>query len=184
VEPDHRVTQLNILERKLGFKNLGLIHLPEKTARLYAAFPEDFYYTTTSKKIACDTSAFPIIYLHFPSYPQDIVVENWLKEMDQLLERAAPGVIISTFAPHYQFSSNARRMQALWFKKNKKRLANLCLGMIRVTKDKDLIQKITSAAMRKGMPFICIPVSTMLDAKNVALGLIAQFRNTLIHEAI
>lgn len=182
VEPDHRVRQLDILEKKLGFKNLGFLQLPEKKATLYAALPQDFYFTTTSQEIKCDTSAFPIIYLHFPSYPKDEIVYAWLNAMEELLDRAMPGVVISTFAANYQFSSDARRAQALWFKKNKKRLANLCLGMVRVTKDKNLIQKITSAAMRKGMPFICIPVATLFDAKNVALGLLAQFRNTSIHE--
>lgn len=43
VEPNHRMQQMSILERKLGFSNLGFIKLPEKKAILYAAEAEHFY---------------------------------------------------------------------------------------------------------------------------------------------
>jgi acetyl CoA:N6-hydroxylysine acetyl transferase len=172
VEPDHQVKPMTILERKLGFNNLGLIQLPDKTATLYAALKPHFYKVNpdqsletqnTSKTILCDIKEWPLVRFHFGSNPTDDAVIRWLEELDILLKISEPCVVLSTFSENYQFTTDARRYQAVWFKKNKDKLSTYCLGMVRVTEDLDLIKKITSSAMRKGMPFHCIPVSTLSE---------------------
>lgn len=168
VEPNHQVAQFSILERKLGFSNLGPIKLPEKIATLYAATAQAFY------TIPCDAQAWPLLRMHFPSYPSDQAVAKWLADLDHLLQRQQPCVVISTFSEHYQFPQTARRQQALWFKRNKDLLKAYCLGMVRVTKDTEMIAKITSNAMREGMPFACIPADDITSAEKIANDLLKQ----------
>jgi len=168
VEPNQNTKQFTILETKLNFSNLGLIRMPEKIASLYAVVPFHFY------KIDCDPKDWPVVRMHFPDTPSDNAVDHWLSEVDKLLERASPCVVISTFSPHYQFSTHARRMQALWFKQNKKLLNAYCLGMVRVTTDQNMIDKITSHAMREGMPFFCFPAKDIVEAEQIADGLLKR----------
>lgn len=168
VEPNHKVVQFSILERKLGFANLGLVKLPEKTAVLYAGNPEHFY------DITCDDQEWPLLRMHFPNSPSDKAVNKWLQDMDKLLLKQQPCAVISTFGKHYQFSPSARRQQALWFKRNKDLLKAYCLGMVRVTKDPEMIAKISSNAMREGMPFVCIPAGDLKEAEKIANHLLQQ----------
>lgn len=118
--------------------------------------------------ISCKIQDWPIVRMHFPNNPTDVAVESWLNEIDIILERKNPCVVISTFDEHYQFSPEARKKQALWFKRAKAKLNQFCLGMVRVTHDEEMIKKITSNAMRQGMPFICTPASTLLEAEFIA----------------
>jgi hypothetical protein len=48
-----------------------------------------------------------------------------------------------------------------WFKQHKPLLAKYCCAMLRVTNDAEMIAKLNSPAMTKGMPFRCIPVQTL-----------------------
>ncbi len=160
LEPNKEVAALNILERKLGFSNLGNLELPEKVATLYAITHQDFYLHNPSK-ISCDLNRWPIIRLHFPSFPSDDAVDCWIRELDEILLRREPYVAISTFDREYQFSQQARKAEMAWFKRHKPLLAKYCRAMLRVTNDTEMIAKLNSPAMAKGMPFRCIPVQTL-----------------------
>jgi RimJ/RimL family protein N-acetyltransferase len=179
VEPNHKVQQLTILERKLGFTNLGLLQLPEKTATLYAADAASFYQRypftmpSTQQGIHCDAAEWPLLRLHFNDHPRDDDVKSWLANVDILLARRERFVVISTFGEHYQYSPAARRYQALWFKQNTDALAS-CIAMVRVTRDAEMRAKITSNAMRKGMPFVCIPAHSIPEAEAIAARLIRK----------
>ena len=181
VEPNQKVEQLTILQRKLGYHILGSVKLPEKTATLYAVEAADFYSLyphvpgpapTEHNKIHCDISEWPLVRIHFPDHPQDEDVRHWLQEIDGILSQRQLCVAICTFAEHYQFTTSARRYQALWFKNNIELLAASCLAMVRVTRDQDMIAKITSNAMRQGMPFICIPAHSVKEAEYIAQRLL------------
>lgn len=180
VEPHCDVKQFTILERKLGFSNNGYLSLPEKKAILYAAYSENFYGRYPKKRmetLSCDVTRWPIIRMHFPRSPTDKMVEMWLNELDLLLKRIEHCVVISTFDSDYQFSVEARRKQALWFKRNKTWLHLYCIGMVRVTNDPEIIRKIKAPAMRKGMPFVCIPARSLHEAEHVANQLLLEFDN-------
>lgn len=183
VEPNREVRQLTILERKLGFANLGEVKLPEKIATLYAVDAAQFYRINPlvlrikqleQTQIHCDTSDWPLVRIHFPDHPQEEDVKQWLHECEMILARDERCVVLATFAEHYQFSASARRYQALWFKRNVARLAASCIAMLRVTRDLQMIGKITTNAMRKGMPFICIPASSVNSAEDIARRLLAN----------
>lgn len=160
LEPNIEVSALSILERKLGFSNLGNLELPEKVAILYVITHQDFYQYNPSE-ITCDLSNWPIVRLHFPSFPSDEAVDCWIRELDEVLLRQEPYVVISTFDREYQFSQQARKVEMAWFKRHKSLLAKYCRGMLRVTNDAEMIAKLNSPAMAKGMPFRCIPVQTL-----------------------
>ena len=160
LEPNAEVSALSILERKLGFSNLGNLELPEKVATLYAITHHNFYKHNPSE-IACDLSNWPIIKLHFPSFPSDEAVDCWIRQLDEILLRQESYVVISTFDREYQFSQQARKVEMAWFKRNKPLLAKYCCAMLRVTNDTEMIAKLSSPAMEKGMPFRCIPVQTL-----------------------
>jgi hypothetical protein len=82
--------------------------------------------------------------------------------------------VISTFAEHYHFSQAGRRQQAIWYKKIKERLARYCLGMIRVTRDELIIQRLRNPAIAKGIPFPCIVVDDLSQANQRARQLLQQ----------
>lgn len=159
LEPNKEVAALNMLERKLGFSNLGYLKLPEKMATLYAITHQDFYRHNPSE-IICDINSFPILRLHFPSFPSDDAVNCWIRELDKVLLHHESYVVISTFDREYQFSQTARKVEMAWFKQHKPLLAKYCRAMLRVTTDTEMIAKLNSSAMKKGMPFRCIPVSS------------------------
>jgi hypothetical protein len=124
--------------------------------------------------IHCDTVQWPLLRIHFPGYPRDEDVTRWLVECDTLLARQSSFLVISTFAKHYQFSQAARRQQAIWYKKIKGQLAQYCLGMIRVTRDEPLIQRLRNPAVAKGIPFPCIVVDDLPQANHQAQQLLQQ----------
>lgn len=163
IEPDINVKQLYGIENKLGFTNLGQLILPEKTATLYAIEKEQFYRKNPSI-IGYDDSKLPLLFLHFPSYPDDLQVEKWLERLNQITRTKTPYVVISTFDDNYQFSQEARKLEMRWFKQNKPVLAEYCLAMLRVTTDVDMIEKLNSPAMANGMPFRCIPIASKEEA--------------------
>lgn len=177
IEPNVEVKQLEVLERKLGFANLGKLHLPEKTANLFAINQEQFYLHNTSK-IGCNITSWPIVRLHFPSYPSDASVQQWLSKLDSIIERGSRCVAISTFDANYQFSQNARKLEMQWFKANKTKLGQLCLGMIRVTTDPVMIKKLQNPTMEKGMPFRCIASPSIDDATHIAHNIILKAIST------
>ncbi len=167
IEPSVEVKQLRSLERKLGFKNLGIIQLPEKMATLYAIEPYDFYKANPSR-IDCIIHNWPIIHINFPSFPTDYAVSNWIKQLELLVTIPEPYVVITTFDHNYQFSQSARKEQMGWFKRNKKLLAQYCRGMLRVTNDADMISKLNKPAMKKNMPFQCIACQSVTVATQMA----------------
>lgn len=167
VEPSSAVKQLTSLERRLGFSNLGSINLPEKIATLYIANRYEFY-TANPAEISCEVSSWPIVYLRFPSYPTDKAVTHWISQLNSLIASLDPYIVISSFDLNYQFSQNARKEEMAWFKNNKKHLEKFCLGMLRVTTDLDMITKLNSPAMKKGMPFKCIPCPSLEVAQQMA----------------
>lgn len=171
IEPSVTVKQLTILERKLGFKRLGNLYLPEKIATLYMTDAEQFY-TANPTPITCNTHNWPIIHLHFPSFPQDEMVSRWISELDNIINRHEPYIVISTFDNNYQFSQNARKEEMYWFKRNKPLLNEYCLGMLRITRDEEMLAKLNSPAMKKGMPFRCIPCASLEEANLIALDMI------------
>jgi hypothetical protein len=118
LEPNTEVSPLRVLERKLGFSNLGNLELPEKVATLYMITHHDFYQHNSSE-IACDLSNWPIVRLHFPSFPSDEAVDCWIRELDEVLLRHEPYIAISTFDREYQFSQQARKAEMAWFKRHK-----------------------------------------------------------------
>lgn len=173
VEPNVAVKQLEVLHTKLGFSHLGKLHLAEKTANLYAINQEQFYLHNPSK-IGCNITNWPIVRLHFPSYPSDTSVQQWLNKLDSIIERGSPCVAISTFEANYQFSQNARKLEMKWFKANKTKLSQLCLGMIKVTTDAVMIKKLQNPAMEKGMPFRCRASPSLKDAIHIAHNMILK----------
>lgn len=171
VEPSIEVKQLTSLERNLGFKNLGVIQLPEKMATLYAIELYDFY-SVNPATIDCIIDQWPIIHIHFPSFPTDKTVSNWIIQLESLVAKSEPYVVITTFSRNYQFSQSARKEQMIWFKRNKGRLSQYCLGMLRVTTDTDMINKLNNPAMKKGMPFKCIACPSISTATKMAHDLL------------
>ncbi|MDA0910016.1 MAG: hypothetical protein O2809_00470 [Proteobacteria bacterium] len=124
--------------------------------------------------IQCDIQDWPIVRMHFHNYPHYDEVIHWLNDCDSLLKRKIPFLLISTFEAHYQFTHDARKKQAVWFKTVKNDLAKYCLGMFRVTEDPTMIAKLQSPAMRKGMPFQCIAVRDVVTAYQQAHKLLQQ----------
>lgn len=173
VEPSIEVKQLTSLEYKLGFKNLGIIQLPEKIATLYAIELLDFYKVNPSR-INCTTNNWPIIHIHFPSFPTDETVSIWIKQLDSLVTTSESYVVITTFDRNYQFSQSARKEQMAWFKRNKVSLSQNCLAMLRVTNDPDMIDKLSKPAMKKGMPFRCIACPSFSAAAQMARDLLKE----------
>lgn len=182
VEPSSKVKQLTILERKLGFSNLGNITLPEKIATLYAINSKTFY-NKNPKPITCDLDHWPIVNLHFPSYPTDDAVKNWIQKIDKVIDKKDPYIVISTFEENYQFSQNARKEEIFWFKRNKPILQKYCLGMLRVTTDTEMIRKLNNPALNKGMPFPCIACNTWNIAYDMALKILKN-HNIIIKELV
>jgi hypothetical protein len=173
IEPDINVKQLSSIENTLGFTKLGQLNLPEKIANLYAITKEQFYHKNPSV-ITYDDSRLPLLFLHFPSYPNDLQVAKWLTKLNQITKTKMPYVVISTFDDCYQFSQEARKLQMRWFKQNKIILAEYCLAMLRVTTDTEMIQKLNSSAMINGMPFRCIPVASKEEALKQAQMILAD----------
>jgi RimJ/RimL family protein N-acetyltransferase len=178
IEPSIEVKQFNYLEAKLGFKRLGLINFPEKTAILYAISRYDFY-TLSPRDIGCDISNWPIVRLHFPSYPVDNAVVQWLHKLDTIITIGAPFVVISTFDTDYQFSQASRKEQVFWFKRNKSLLEKYCLGMLRVTTDPVMREKLNNPAMHRNMPFRCIPCTSLEHAEQMASLCVSEFGGKL-----
>ncbi|WP_150467557.1 hypothetical protein [Francisella sp. SYW-9] len=128
--------------------------------------------------IECNMSKWPIVNMHFGSYSNYDDVLNWLNFCDEILEKQQKFLIISSFSEKYQFEHNARVKQAKWFKKSKPKLSKWCLGMIRITQDPIMIEKINNPAMHKGMPFRCIVADNFNDASKQAQQIL--MKNNLI----
>jgi hypothetical protein len=124
--------------------------------------------------IKCDIQKWPIVNMHFGSLPSYEDAINWLETCDEILKKKQKFLIISSFSENYQFEHNARIKQAKWFKKSKPELAKWCLGMIRITQDPIMIEKINAPAMAKGMPFKCIAVDNFNIALEKALQILTQ----------
>ncbi|QIV93940.1 hypothetical protein [Allofrancisella frigidaquae] len=124
--------------------------------------------------IECDTTKWPIVNMHFGSYPTYKDALDWLDNCSEILRRQQKFLIISTFSENYQFEHKARIKQAKWFKQAKSELAKWCLGMIRVTQDPIMIKKINTPAMHKGMPLNCIAVKDISSAKEKAYQILIE----------
>jgi hypothetical protein len=114
--------------------------------------------------INCDFTTWPIIRMHFGSNPTYTDAITWLKHCDEILEKKQEFLIISTFEENYQFEHKARIKQAKWFKSVKPELKKWCIGMLRVTNDPIMVDKINSSAMKKGMPFKCTAMINLESA--------------------
>ncbi|MBK2124693.1 hypothetical protein [Fangia hongkongensis] len=124
--------------------------------------------------IRCNINDWPVVRMHFHSYPSYEEVINWLSDCDRILKEKREFVLISTFDEHYQFEHRARKKQAIWFKSVKNELSKWCLGMFRVTQDPVIIKKINAPAMSKGMPFQCIVVEDVKKAELQAHELLTK----------
>lgn len=167
LEPNVEVKQLAIVCQSIGFSNMGQINLPEKVATVYAVDRYAFY-SKNPKIIQCEIGKWPIVRLHFPSYPTDQAVSKWLNQLDLFLSIKEPYIVISSFDQNYQFSQQARKEQVKWFKSNKEMLKKYCLAFLRVTTDQEMIAKLKLPAMGRGMPFQCIACSSIDEAMTKA----------------
>lgn len=80
-----------------------------------------------------DTTADPFLWMRLTGEVTAGDEDDYLKALARLEERRRPfGLISVVDIEKGEVSQETRRNQALWFKRNRERLAELCFGLVRV----------------------------------------------------
>lgn len=73
--------------------------------------------------------------------------EQWLSQVEQLLQMKKYFVLIMQTAPATTFPEEYRQLQALWYKRNKQLFFQYCLGLIRIAQDSEDQLRLNSPAL-------------------------------------
>ncbi|KWQ03695.1 hypothetical protein SE27_12465 [Acinetobacter harbinensis] len=73
--------------------------------------------------------------------------EQWLSQVEQLLQMKKYFVLIMQTAPATTFPEEYRQLQALWYKRNKQLFFQYCLGLIRIAQDSQDQLRLNSPAL-------------------------------------
>jgi NADPH-dependent ferric siderophore reductase len=123
-----------------------------------------------------DIAAFPFVWLrHDAMHARNPA--QWQIEMDDLLERGEPFVIIFEAGEHDETHED-RKTRALWLKRNKQALVGVCLAVIAIEPDTVIrvLREAQSVMAAKAFGIAAKVVACEADALLVARKLLEQAR--------
>ncbi|WP_461534775.1 hypothetical protein [Spongorhabdus nitratireducens] len=98
-------------------------------------------------------SGWPLVQLEFVSPASEADLQQWLAEMDQMLNEGKRFGLLVSARPNSQLSPEGRKNFSLWFKQNRALLAEGCAGVVRMTANEEEGNRIVSDRMKQAMPF-------------------------------
>ncbi len=112
-------------------------------------------------------TGWPIVMVEFSKLPSDEDVRCWLSSMSAMLDKQQPFAVI-LLTQNKGMSREARREQGIWFKQNKQRLADFCVGVARVVQPDQDPEQLAGIAMQRAMPFPLTACYTVAEADTLA----------------
>lgn len=114
-----------------------------------------------------EIDGWPVVTVNFVAIPSDDDIRRWLNAMDQWLAREEPFSVV-LLTKNKGMSPEARREQGIWYKQNKARLAQFCVGVARVVQADQDPEKLAGPAMQKAMPFQLAACEDLASAQSLA----------------
>ncbi|TWB22718.1 hypothetical protein FBZ89_103345 [Nitrospirillum amazonense] len=121
-----------------------------------------------------DVSRFPVVTTR-PGAARPGYAPQWEREMDALLRRGLPFVILMPDPPQGEEAHEDRRLRGMWLKRNRDTLAALCRAVITVEPDavRRAAFKVQAAIAVKAFGVAMEVAATGEEAANLATALLA-----------
>ncbi|CAM3851226.1 hypothetical protein [Parendozoicomonas haliclonae] len=115
---------------------------------------------------AIQMRGWPQVELEFVRQASDDEALQWLEDMNGLLARKQPFVMLIHARPNSQFSPEARKALGLWFKEQRANLGQYCLGVARLVDNVEQGQRVVGEKMQAAMPFPMMAVTSVHAANH------------------
>ncbi|WP_281646448.1 hypothetical protein [Parendozoicomonas sp. Alg238-R29] len=102
----------------------------------------------------------PHVELEFVKQASDAEAQQWLDNMNALLEKKQSFVMLIHARPNSHFSPEARKAMGLWFKEQRESLGIYCAGVARLVDSVEHGERVVSERMKAAMPF---PMMATID---------------------
>jgi hypothetical protein len=106
----------------------------------------------------------PIIEMEFSDDVTSSEFQQWLKDVEQLLNEKAKFVLIMKTAEHTNFPDDYRKIQSVWYKKNKDAFFNQCVGLVRIAHDQYDLARLNTSALHEAWKVPYFVTLTKQDA--------------------
>lgn len=134
--------------------------------------------------IVHDVAAFPIVWCRSDGMRPRFAIQ-WQVEMDELMARAEPFVLIFEPHEHEEETHEDRKQRGLWLKHHKHAMAAICLGVIATEPDalKRVVVKAQSVLAAKAFGVAAEVAASRQEAEHIAQALLREQAAKIIDHA-
>ncbi|MCG8534608.1 MAG: hypothetical protein MI808_05880 [Pseudomonadales bacterium] len=105
----------------------------------------------------------PLVEVVFQGEADQQQVEQWLLQMDALLEKEQPFGLLTKTTEESAFSDLARKAMGLWFKQQRELIGRWCVGVSRIAINEAAVERLAGPKMQAAMP--CPIFAAVADAE-------------------
>ena len=116
----------------------------------------------------------PQVELEFVKPATEQEAQQWLADMDALLEKKQPFAMLIHARPNSHFSPESRKAMGLWFKEQRANLGQYCRGVARLVDSVEHGERVVSERMKSAMSF---PMVATTDVEQATQWLAEKLRD-------